>query len=73
MLIKISKNPNASLHSDIEEKGKGKRFKKPIKYGDKSDEENVKKMTSCAINITIITTNSKLNKYQQITGKSIIV
>ncbi|KYN50248.1 hypothetical protein ALC62_06309, partial [Cyphomyrmex costatus] len=43
MLIKIAKNPNATLHSDIEEKGKGKRLKKPIKYFDDSDKENLKK------------------------------
>jgi len=28
MLVKLEKNPNASLSSDVEEKGKGKRLKK---------------------------------------------
>ncbi|XP_018365077.1 PREDICTED: uncharacterized protein LOC108762533 [Trachymyrmex cornetzi] len=32
MLVKIEKNPNATLYSDVEEKGKGKRLKRPIKY-----------------------------------------
>lgn len=41
MLVKVSKNPNATLYSDIEEKGKGKRFKKPIKYFEESDKENL--------------------------------
>lgn len=40
MLVKLSKNPNATLHSDIEERGKGKRMKKPIKHFDNSDKEN---------------------------------
>lgn len=40
MLVKIAKNPNATLCSDVEEKGKGKRLKKPIKYFDDSDKEN---------------------------------
>lgn len=39
-LIKISKNPNAKLYSDIEEKGKGKRLKKPNKHFNESDKEN---------------------------------
>lgn len=43
MLVKIEKNPSATLYSDIEEKGKGKRLKKPIKYFDESDKENLKK------------------------------
>lgn len=41
MLVKISKNPNATLYPDIEEKGKRKRFKKPIKYFEESDKENL--------------------------------
>lgn len=40
MLVKISKNPNATLYSDIEERGKGKRLKKPIKHFDDSNKEN---------------------------------
>lgn len=40
MLVKIAKNPNATLCSDVEEKGKGKRLKKSIKYFDDSDKEN---------------------------------
>lgn len=43
MLVKVSKNPNAKLHSDIEEKGKGKRLKKLIKRFDDSEKENIKK------------------------------
>lgn len=40
MLVKLSKNPNATLYSDIEEKGKGKRMKKPVKHFDDSEKEN---------------------------------
>lgn len=40
MLIKILKNPNAKLHSDIKEKGKGKRLKRPSKHFDESYKEN---------------------------------
>lgn len=40
MLVKIAKNPNATLCLDVEEKGKGKRLKKSIKYFDDSDKEN---------------------------------
>lgn len=43
MLVKIIKNPKAKLYSDIEEKGKGKRQKKPIKRFDDSEKENIKK------------------------------
>lgn len=39
MLLKISKNPNATLYSDVEEWGKGKRIKKPVKHFDDSDKE----------------------------------
>lgn len=44
MLVKIEKNPSATLYSDIEEKGKGKgkHLKKPVKYFE-SDKENLKK------------------------------
>lgn len=42
MLVKLSKNPNATLYSDIEEKGKGKRMKKPIKHFDSNKENNPK-------------------------------
>lgn len=38
LLVKITKNPNAILYS--EEKGKGKRMKKPNKYFDDFDKEN---------------------------------
>lgn len=75
MLIKISKNPNAKLYSDIEEKGKGKRLKKPNKHFNESDKENqsVKKRTSCTVNVTAATINSKNNKYVQlIASKSVI-
>lgn len=34
MLVKVSRDPNSTLHSDIEEKGKGKRIKKPKKQYD---------------------------------------
>lgn len=68
MLIKISKNPNANLHSDIEEKGKGKRLKKPIKYGDESDEENVKKkrlrVQSTLLSLPPIPNLTNINKSQ---------
>lgn len=40
MLVRLCKNPNASLHSDIEEKGKGKRIKKTNKRFAESDKEN---------------------------------
>lgn len=40
LLVKITKNPNAILYSDLEEKGKGKRMKKPNKYFDDFDKEN---------------------------------
>lgn len=40
LLVKITKNPNAILYSDFEEKGKGKRMKKPNKYFDDFDQEN---------------------------------
>ncbi|XP_036145344.1 uncharacterized protein LOC105828494 isoform X2 [Monomorium pharaonis] len=40
MLVKLSKNLNATLYSDIEEKGKGKRMKKQIKHFDNSNKEN---------------------------------
>lgn len=41
MLVKIAKNPNAVLYSDVEEKGKGKRLKRPIKYfDDDANKEN---------------------------------
>lgn len=43
MLIKIAKNPNAVLYSDVEEKGKGKRLKKRNKYFYDSDKENFEK------------------------------
>lgn len=43
MLVKLSKNPNATLHSDMEEKGKGKRRKRPVKHFDNSDKENYSK------------------------------
>lgn len=39
MLFKISKNRNATLYSDIEERGKGKRVKKSVKHFDDSDKE----------------------------------
>lgn len=31
MLVKVSKNPNSNIHSDLDEKEKGKRMKKPNK------------------------------------------
>lgn len=34
MLVKVSKNPNSTLHSDVEEKGKGRKKKKPNKRFD---------------------------------------
>ncbi|XP_067211579.1 uncharacterized protein [Linepithema humile] len=41
MLVKIAKNPNATLYSDMEEKGKGKRLKRAnIKYFDDLEENN---------------------------------
>lgn len=44
MLIKLTKNPNASLHSDLEEKGKGKRLKKTTnRFVDDSEKENTHK------------------------------
>ncbi|XP_011698265.1 PREDICTED: uncharacterized protein LOC105456142, partial [Wasmannia auropunctata] len=44
MLVKLSKNPNASLHSDFEEKGKGKRVKKiNMRFVDSDKENNVRK------------------------------
>ncbi|XP_011883633.1 PREDICTED: uncharacterized protein LOC105570796 [Vollenhovia emeryi] len=39
VLVKIAKNPNATLYSDLEEKGKGKRKKRPTKYFDKDDSD----------------------------------
>lgn len=42
MLVKLSKNPNATLRSDAEEKGKGKRLKKMNKRFVDSDNEQTK-------------------------------
>ncbi|XP_067213604.1 uncharacterized protein [Linepithema humile] len=43
MLVKIDKNPNAALHSDLEEKGKGKRLKKTTQRFVGSHNKNVQK------------------------------
>lgn len=44
MLVKLCKNLNASLHSDFEEKGKGKRVKKMnMRFADLDKENNVRK------------------------------
>lgn len=43
MLVKIAKNPNASLYSHIEDKGKRKRLKKPVQHFDDLNKENLEK------------------------------
>ncbi|XP_067206932.1 uncharacterized protein [Linepithema humile] len=46
MLVKVSKNPNLNIHSDLDEKGKGKRMKKPNKRFD--DFANIADVTTDA-------------------------
>ncbi|XP_071653378.1 uncharacterized protein [Temnothorax longispinosus] len=60
MLVKFSKNLNATLYSDFEEKGKGKRLRKPIKYFDDKSDNNKKKNNTKRRNIQSIPPLPKL-------------
>ncbi|XP_024893541.1 uncharacterized protein LOC112468549 [Temnothorax curvispinosus] len=60
MLVKFSKNPNATLYSDFEEKGKRKRLREPIKYFDDKSDNDKKKINTKRRNIQSIPPLPKL-------------
>ncbi|XP_077272829.1 uncharacterized protein LOC143903250 [Temnothorax americanus] len=60
MLVKVSKNPNATLYSDFEEKGKGKRLRKPIKYFDDNSDNDKENNNTKGRNIQLIPPLPKL-------------
>ncbi|XP_071574735.1 uncharacterized protein [Temnothorax nylanderi] len=61
MLIKIAKYPNAKVYLDMEEKGKGKRLKKPIKHFE-SDKENFEKRRKLIPPIPKLSSKSRTNR-----------